>query len=130
MEFEEAFEYEDTEDRLRATEEIKGTWKDPYPWTGFCGDVGFGKTEVAMRCAFKDRNGWETGRSSGPDNHPGGTALCDFHQAFLADHPVTIHCLSRFRTSNETKRIIEDIRNGSADIVIGTHRLLSKDVAF
>jgi transcription-repair coupling factor (superfamily II helicase) len=129
-EFEEAFEYEDTEDQLRATEEIKRDMERPVPMDRLlCGDVGFGKTEVAMRCAFKAvMDGKQVGVLVPT------TILAEQHYATFtrrfADHPVTIHCLSRFRTSNETKRIIEDIRNGSADIVIGTHRLLSKDVAF
>ena len=129
-EFEDSFEYEDTEDQARATEEIKRDMERSVPMDRLlCGDVGFGKTEVAMRCAFKAIMDGKQVAVLVPT-----TILAEQHHATLtrrfADHPVTIHCLSRFRTPNETKRIISDIETGMADIVIGTHRLLSKDVSF
>ena len=129
-EFEEAFEYEDTEDQARATEEIKKDMEKPVPMDRLlCGDVGFGKTEVAMRCAFKAVMDGKQVAVLVPT-----TILAEQHYATFtrrfAEHPVTIHCLSRFRTPGETKKIIEDTKSGTADIVIGTHRLLSKDVVF
>jgi transcription-repair coupling factor (superfamily II helicase) len=129
-EFEDAFEYEDTEDQSRATQEIKDDMEQVAPMDRLlCGDVGFGKTEVAMRCAFKAlMDGKQVGVLVPT------TILAEQHHSTFtrrfADHPVTIHCLSRFRTPAETKKIIADIQSGSADIVIGTHRLLSKDVVF
>ncbi|HHX29013.1 MAG TPA: transcription-repair coupling factor [Firmicutes bacterium] len=129
-EFEDAFEYEDTEDQARATEEIKRDMEAAVPMDRLlCGDVGFGKTEVAMRCAFKAvMDGKQVGVLVPT------TILAEQHYATFvrrfAEHPVTIHCLSRFRTPGETRKIVADIQSGSADIVIGTHRLLSKDVSF
>lgn len=128
--FEDSFEYEDTEDQARATEEIKRDMEKPVPMDRLlCGDVGFGKTEVAMRCAFKAVMDGKQVAVLVPT-----TILAEqHHSTFMrrfADHPVTIHCLSRFRAPGETRKIVADIENGAADIVIGTHRLLSKDVKF
>jgi transcription-repair coupling factor (superfamily II helicase) len=128
--FEDSFEYEDTEDQARATEEIKRDMEQVVPMDRLlCGDVGFGKTEVAMRCAFKAVMDGKQVAVLVPT-----TILAEQHHAtFLrrfADHPVTIHCLSRFRTPADTRKIKSDAESGAADIVIGTHRLLSKDVKF
>ena len=128
--FEDSFEYEDTEDQARATEEIKRDMEQVVPMDRLlCGDVGFGKTEVAMRCAFKAVMDGKQVAVLVPT-----TILAEQHHAtFLrrfADHPVTIHCLSRFRTPADTRKIKSDAESGAADIVVGTHRLLSKDVKF
>lgn len=128
--FEAAFPYEPTADQLRASAEIKADMEKPKPMDRLLvGDVGFGKTEVAMRAAFK--------------------AICDGKQvAFLVpttilaqqhyqtikdrfrDFPVEVAVLSRFQTKSESKEITEGLKDGSIDLVVGTHRLLSKDVKF
>lgn len=128
--FEDSFEYEDTEDQSRATQEIKRDMEQVVPMDRLlCGDVGFGKTEVAMRCAFKAvMDGKQVGVLV-----PTTILAEQHHSTFVrrfADHPVAIHCLSRFRTPAETRKIVGAIESGAADIVIGTHRLLSKDVKF
>ena len=128
--FEEAFEYEDTEDQARATEEIKRDMESPTPMDRLlCGDVGFGKTEVAMRCAFKAVMDGKQVAVLVPTTILAEQHYSTFTRRF-ADYPVSIGCLSRFRSSAEQKRIITDLASGALDIVIGTHRLLSKDVKF
>lgn len=129
-EFEASFLYEETEDQLRVADEIRSDLTRPRPMDRLvCGDVGYGKTELAMRAAFKVV---EYGRQVAvlvPT-----TVLAEQHyQTFrdrMADYPFSIGCLSRFRTAGEQKKIIERARKGQIDIVIGTHRLLSKDVSF
>lgn len=129
-EFEDAFLYEETEDQLRAQAEIKGDLCRRQPMDRLvCGDVGFGKTELAIRAAFKV---CEYGRQAAvlvPT-----TVLAEQHyQTFrerMADYPFTIEVLSRFRTKAEQTRIVERARKGQVDILIGTHRLLSGDVRF
>ena len=128
--FEEAFEYEDTADQAQATQEIKEDMEQPTPVDRLlCGDVGFGKTEVAMRAAFKAvMDGKQVGVLVPT------TILAEQHGATFArrfaDYPISILCLSRFRSASEQKKIISEVSTGGADIVIGTHRLLSKDVKF
>ncbi len=129
-EFEESFPYVETEDQLRALAEIKSDMCRPRPMDRLlCGDVGFGKTELAVRAAFK---AMEYGRQVAvlvPT-----TVLAEQHyQTFrerLADYPFQVECLSRFRTKAEQARIIERARKGQIDALIGTHRLLSADVHF
>jgi transcription-repair coupling factor (superfamily II helicase) len=129
-EFEASFAYEETEDQLIVAGEIRDDLMRARPADRLvCGDVGYGKTELAMRAAFKVV---EFGRQVAvlvPT-----TVLAEQHdQTFrerLADYPFEIACLSRFRTAAEQKKIIDDIRRGRVDIVIGTHRLVSKDVIF
>ncbi|MBN2447153.1 MAG: transcription-repair coupling factor, partial [Phycisphaerae bacterium] len=129
-EFEGAFLYDETEDQLRTLDEIKADMLRPRPMDRLlCGDVGYGKTELALRAAFKVV---EYGRQVAvlvPT-----TVLADQHfQTFrdrLADYPFKIDVLSRFRTKKEQDLIVERARKGQLDIVIGTHRLLSKDVHF
>ena len=129
-EFEEAFEYEDTEDQIVATQEIKRDMEKSVPMDRLlCGDVGYGKTEVAMRAAFK----------AVMDSKQVGvlvptTILAEQHYATFSrrfsDYPVTVSVLSRFRSVSEQKAIVSRVNSGAIDIVIGTHRLLSKDVKF
>ena len=129
-EFEGAFLYTETEDQLRAQTEIKNDLCRRRPMDRLlCGDVGFGKTELAVRAAFKIV---EYGRQVAvlvPT-----TVLAEQHsQTFserLADYPFVVDVLSRFRSKAEQARIVEQTRRGQVDILIGTHRLLSKDVRF
>ncbi len=129
-EFETAFLYEETEDQLLVATEIREDLGRIRPMDRLiCGDVGYGKTELAMRAAFKVV---EYGRQVAvlvPT-----TVLAEQHyETFrerLADYPFVVGCLSRFRTGSEQKSIIEKAKKGQVDIVIGTHRLLSKDVSF
>ena len=129
-EFEQAFPYEETPDQLTAIEQIKRQMESPQPMdTLLCGDVGYGKTEIAMRAAFK---AVQSGRQVAvlvPT-----TVLCVQHgRSFserFADFPVTVETINRFKSASEANRIIEATRGGRVDILIGTHRLLSKDVGF
>jgi transcription-repair coupling factor (superfamily II helicase) len=129
-EFEEAFPYEETEDQLVVAAEIKKDLISPRPMDRLlCGDVGYGKTELAIRAAFKVV---EFGRQVAvlvPT-----TVLAEQHyltfRERLAEYPFSVGCLSRFRTAAEQKALIEEVKRGRIDIIIGTHRLLSKDVAF
>ena len=129
-EFETSFPYEETEDQITAAEVIRADLIKPVSMDRLlCGDVGYGKTELAMRAAFKVV---EYGRQVAvlvPT-----TVLAEQHyQTFserLADYPFIIACLSRFRSLAEQARIVQQARKGQIDILIGTHRLLSKDVGF
>ncbi|MBP8614360.1 MAG: transcription-repair coupling factor [Firmicutes bacterium] len=129
-EFEESFEYEDTEDQIMATQEIKEDMQRPYPMDRLlCGDVGYGKTEVAMRATFKAVMESKQVAVLVPT-----TILAEQHYATFsrrfAGYPVSVEVLSRFRTPAEQKKILNDVALGAVDVVIGTHRLLSKDVKF
>ena len=129
-ELEASFVYEDTPDQFKATQDVKTDMERLYPMDRLvCGDVGFGKTEVAIRAAFK--------------------AVCDGKQVAvlvpttilalqhgrtfgerLKDFPVTVDYLNRFRSAKEKKSIVERLKKGQIDIIIGTHAMLSKDIAF
>ena len=129
-EFEEAFLYTETEDQLRALAEIKQDMTRPRPMDRLlCGDVGFGKTELAIRAAFKVVEYGKQVAILVPT-----TVLAEQHyrtfRERLADYPFVVEALSRFRTAAEQRRIIERAARGGIDILIGTHRLLSKDVRF
>ena len=129
-EFEEAFQYEETPDQLTAIADIKRDMESPMPMDRLvCGDVGYGKTEVAMRAAFKALGDGKQVAVLTPT-----TVLCYQHyETFkerLAAFPVTVAMLSRFVVTKEQKKIIGDLEAGKVDIVIGTHRLLSKDIKF
>ncbi len=128
--FEEGFEYEDTEDQAEATQEIKVDMEKVYPMDRLlCGDVGYGKTEVAMRAAFKAIMDSKQVAVLVPT-----TVLAEQHYStFLrrfSDYPVSIQVLSRFRPASEQRKILNEVALGSVDILIGTHRLLSSDVKF
>ncbi len=130
LEFDNAFVYAETPDQLAAIMEIKQDQQRPRPMDRLlCGDVGFGKTEVAMRAAFKVVNNNKQVAVLVPT-----TILAEQHaRSFkerMADYPVSVACLSRFRTTIETKEILEDLKLGRIDIIIGTHRILSQDVNF
>jgi len=129
-EFEAAFIYEETPDQLTSAEEIKRDMEASKPMDRLlCGDVGYGKTEVAMRAAFKTVMDGRQVAVLVPT-----TVLAQQHfNTFcerMADYPVRIEMLSRFRTTRQQNRILRALREGSLDIVIGTHRLLSGDVQF
>ncbi|MDE6023970.1 MAG: transcription-repair coupling factor [Lachnospiraceae bacterium] len=129
-EFEELFPYEETFDQQRAIDDTKGDMEsDGIMDRLICGDVGFGKTEVAIRAAFK----------AVQDNRQVAylvptTILAEQHydtfSERMKDFPINVRMLSRFCTAKEIKQTISDLKSGQVDIVIGTHRLLSKDVQF
>jgi len=129
-ELESSFLYEDTPDQRKATEAVKRAMEQPLPMDLLLvGDVGYGKTEIAVRAAFKAVQGGKQVAVLVPT-----TILADQHgRTFterLADFPVRIEVLSRFRTAREQKLALARLAAGEVDIVIGTHRLLSKDVIF
>ena len=129
-ELESSFLYEDTPDQRRATEETKRDMERSQPADRLVvGDVGYGKTEVAVRAAFKAVQAGKQVAMLVPT-----TILAEQHgRTFgdrLAEYPVRVEVLSRFRTATEQKAVLEALKLGAVDIVIGTHRLLSKDVLF
>ncbi|MEW6251420.1 MAG: transcription-repair coupling factor [Planctomycetota bacterium] len=129
-EFEGSFLYEETPDQLRALEELKLDLTRSRPMDRLlCGDVGYGKTELAIRAAFKVVEYGKQVAVLVPT-----TVLAEqHHQTFterLADYPFSVEVLSRFRSKSEQGRIVEQARKGQLDILIGTHRLLSSDVRF
>ena len=125
-----SFPYVETEDQVRAIAEVKRDMENPRPMDRLvCGDVGYGKTEVAVRAAFKAVMDHKQVGLLVPT-----TVLAQQHyrtfKERLAPFPVEVEMLSRFRTHSEQERILERLRKGTVDIVIGTHRLLQKDVTF
>lgn len=129
-ELESSFLYEDTPDQIRATEDLKRDMERPSPMDRLLvGDVGYGKTEMAVRAAFKAVQGGKQVAVLVPT-----TVLAEQHgRTFserLADFPVRVEVLSRFRTGKETKAVLAELEQGAIDIAIGTHRLLSPDVVF
>ncbi|HEY6250676.1 MAG TPA: transcription-repair coupling factor [Candidatus Angelobacter sp.] len=129
-EFEDAFEFNETDDQLQATEEIKKDMQSTLPMDRLlCGDVGYGKTEVAMRAAFKAVQDNKQAAVLAPTTVLVFQHYENFKRRFAA-FPINVEMLSRFRSSRQQKEIAERIEQGKVDIVIGTHRLLSKDVKF
>jgi transcription-repair coupling factor (superfamily II helicase) len=129
-EMEESFPYEETPDQLAAIEDVKKDLEDEKPMDRLiCGDVGYGKTEVAMRAAFKVVNGGRQVAVLCPTTILAQQHLGTFRQR-LGPYPVKIEMLSRFVSKSESDRIIRALSEGSVDIVIGTHKLLSKDIKF
>jgi transcription-repair coupling factor (superfamily II helicase) len=127
-EFEDAFEFTETRDQKTAIADIKRDMEGPQPMDRLlCGDVGYGKTEVVMRAAFKAMGDGKQVAVLAPT-----TVLCFQHaqtfQKRFQPFPVRIEMLSRFRTAKEIKTVIGDIAEGKVDLVVGTHRLFSKDV--
>ncbi|BDR58332.1 transcription-repair coupling factor [Xylocopilactobacillus apicola] len=130
VEFAEAFPYVETPDQSRSIEEVLSDMEKSIPMDRLLvGDVGFGKTEVAMRAAFKAVLDHKQVAVLAPT-----TILVDQHYNSFIDRfrnfPVSIEMISRFRTTKEIKEVIKKVKAGQVDIVIGTHRLLSKDVSF
>ena len=129
-EFEDAFEYTETKDQLSAMKEIKRDMEIEQPMDRLlCGDVGFGKTEVAMRAAFKALGDGKQVVVLAPTTVLAFQHYETFRRRF-APFPVRVELLSRFRTAREIKAVLADLADGKVDIVIGTHRLFSKDVEF
>ncbi len=129
-EIEEAFPFEETPDQLRAIEDVKRDLETARPMDRLvCGDVGFGKTEVAIRAAFKVAQEGKQTAVLVPT-----TLLADQHgQTFrerFANYPVRVEVLSRFLTVKEQRAVVTGVAGGEVDVVIGTHRLLSDDVSF
>jgi transcription-repair coupling factor (superfamily II helicase) len=130
QEFEEAFEYDETDDQLRAVAEIKADMERPRPMDRLlCGDVGYGKTEVAFRAVMKCVLDGRQAAILVPT-----TVLAQQHYATAMSRfrsfPVTIEVLSRFTSAKEQKRILQAMADGSADLVVGTHKLLQKNIRF
>jgi len=129
-EFEKTFPYEETEDQRRSIEEVKQDMEAPTPMDRLlCGDVGYGKTEVALRAAFKAVMDGKQVAVLCPTTVLASQHLKTFRQR-LALFPVRVEALTRLQTKAEQARILADLKRGFVDIVIGTHRLLSKDVEF
>ncbi len=130
IEFEHSFPYRETADQLTAVDAIKGDMMSDKPMDRLlCGDVGFGKTEVAMRAAFKAvESGYQVAVLVPT------TVLAEQHfktfKERMVEYPVTIERLSRFASNSEQRSTVERLKAGSVDIIIGTHRLVSKDVSF
>jgi len=129
-EFEDAFEYSETEDQAQAIADLKRDMESTLPMDRLlCGDVGYGKTEVAMRAAFKAINDNKQVAVLAPTTVLAFQHYETFKQRFAA-FPVTIEMISRFRSPKQQKEILQRTEAGKVDILIGTHRVLSKDVKF
>ncbi len=129
-EFEDNFQYEETNDQLRCIEEVKSDMEKPRAMERLlCGDVGYGKTEVAIRAAFKAVMGGKQVAYLVPTTVLAQQHYNNFVQR-MKDFAVNIEMLSRFRSTGEQKKIVKRVNTGEVDIVIGTHRLISKDVHF
>ncbi|RMF88356.1 MAG: transcription-repair coupling factor [Nitrospinota bacterium] len=128
--FEAAFAYEETEDQYQAILDVKRDMESPKPMERLiCGDVGYGKTEVAMRAAFKAVMDGKQVAVLVPTTILAHQHLATFRERF-ASYPITIEMLSRFRSRKEQQEILEALRLGKIDILIGTHKLLQKGVQF
>ena len=128
--FERRFEYDETDDQLRCIDEIKHDMEQPHPMDRLlCGDVGFGKTEVALRAAFKCVADGKQCAFLVPT-----TLLAMQHYQTIKKRfdtfPITCDMISRFRTPKEQEAILKGLRRGSIDIIVGTHRLISNDITF
>lgn len=129
-EFEEAFPYTETDDQLNAIADVKEDMeKGKVMDRLICGDVGFGKTEVALRAAFKTVQEGKQVAYLVPTTILARQHFMTFTQR-MSDYPVKVDLLNRFRTPKEQKETLKGLENGMVDVVIGTHRLLSKDVKF
>lgn len=130
IEFEASFPYEETFDQLRCIEEVKADMEAPYPMDRLvCGDVGFGKTEIALRAAFKAVTSGKQVVLLAPT-----TILAEQHFETLEERlnrfPIRTGMLSRFVPAGEQRKVIRGLQDGSIDLLIGTHRVLSKDIKF
>lgn len=129
-ELESSFMYEDTPDQAKATEDVKKDMQEPHPMDRLvCGDVGFGKTEVAIRAAFKATT---EGRQVAV-LVPTTILAMQHYRTFkerLANLPVRVDYVSRFKSDKDIKKILAEVEEGKIDILIGTHRIVSKDVNF
>ena len=128
--FEDTFPYHETEDQLRSIEEVKRDMERAKPMERLlCGDVGYGKTEVALRAAFKAATDGKQVAYLCPTTI---LAMQQFEtfSSRMKDFPIKVEMLSRFRSAAEQKKILKKLKSGEIDIIIGTHRLLQKDVEF
>ncbi len=130
QDFESRFEYEETDDQLRCVDEIKKDMEKPVPMDRLlCGDVGYGKTEVALRAAFKAVMENKQVAVLVPT-----TILAQQHYNTMTERfahfPIGVQVISRFKSAGEQRLILKDLAAGRVDIIVGTHRLLSKDVTF
>ncbi len=129
-EFEDAFPYEETPDQLRAIEEIKKDMETPRPMDRLlCGDVGYGKTEVAVRAAFKAVMDNKQVAVLVPTTILAQQHYNTFTERF-SGYPIQVEMLSRFKTAKEQKDILNRVKKGMVDVIIGTHRLLQSDILF
>ncbi len=129
-EFEDAFEFTPTKDQVTAVKDVKRDMERTQPMDRLlCGDVGYGKTEVVMRAAFKAMGDGKQVAVLAPTTVLAFQHFETFKRRFAA-FPVRVEMLSRFRTAKELKQAVEDIAAGKVDVAIGTHRLFSKDVEF
>lgn len=129
-EFEDAFEYEETPDQARAIDDVKRDMEAPRPMDRLlCGDVGYGKTEVALRAAFKAVMDRKQVALLAPTTVLVQQHYNTFRERF-ADYPIRVDVLNRFRTPKEIRGTIDRLKSGEVDVVVGTHRLLSRDVSF
>lgn len=129
-EFEDAFPYEETADQLRAIEEIKQDMEKPRPMDRLlCGDVGYGKTEVAVRAAFKAVMDGKQVAVLVPTTILAQQHYNTFTERFTG-YPIQVEMLSRFKSPREQNDIIAKVKKGTVDVIIGTHRLLQKDIIF
>ena len=128
--FEAGFAYEETTDQLKAIEDVTADMQKPTPMDRLvCGDVGYGKTEVALRASFLAVNDGKQVAMLVPTTILAEQHYETFRQRFKR-YPINVACLSRFRAPRVQRAIIEDLKAGKVDIVIGTHRLVQKDVRF
>lgn len=129
-EFDNGFEYEETEDQRRAIEDVIADMEHPAPMERLiCGEVGYGKTEVALRAAFKAVYDNKQVAILVPTTVLAQQHYLTFQRRF-AEHPVALAVLSRMCTRHEQQRVLEGLQQGTVDIVVGTHRLLQKDIQF
>ncbi len=129
-ELESSFLYDDTPDQAKATEDVKHDMEQPHPMDRLvCGDVGFGKTEVAVRAAFKTATEGKQVAVLVPTTILAMQHFRTFKER-LGNFPVVIEYISRFRSDKEIKKIVKQVAEGTVDILIGTHRIVSKDVLF
>jgi transcription-repair coupling factor (superfamily II helicase) len=129
-ELESSFMYEDTPDQARATEDVKRDMEQPHPMDRLvCGDVGFGKTEVAIRAAFKAATDGKQVAVLVPTTILAMQHYRTFSER-LSNFPIKVEYISRFKTDKEIKQILEEVKEGSVSILIGTHRVVSKDITF
>ncbi|NMC66068.1 MAG: transcription-repair coupling factor [Acidobacteria bacterium] len=129
-EFDQIFAYEETDDQTRVIQEVRRDMESPQPMDRLlCGDVGYGKTEVAMRAAFKAAMDGKQVAVLCPTTVLANQHLTTFRQRMVL-FPVRIEGLTRLQTKKEQQKILTDLKKGFVDIVIGTHRLLSPDVEF
>ncbi len=130
LEFESKFGYELTPDQQRSVDEIKADMEKPQPMDRLlCGDVGFGKTEVALRACFKAILAQKQVAFLCPTTILSSQHYHTFTERFK-DYPINIALLNRFTTTKQKKQILNDLKEGKIDLLVGTHRILSKDVEF